>query len=104
MIDLYQALRNDDRDLAVHAYETWGFKGLSREVIDVLNRWARFVYGPLMEDRERAIQEAETGVYGREVAERRACRAAPPRPGHAAARIRASWTAPRSAWARCSCI
>jgi predicted unusual protein kinase regulating ubiquinone biosynthesis (AarF/ABC1/UbiB family) len=69
VIDLYYALLNDDRDLAVSAYEGWGFKGLSREVIDVLNRWAHFVYGPLLEDKERKIQDAETGVYGREVAE-----------------------------------
>jgi predicted unusual protein kinase regulating ubiquinone biosynthesis (AarF/ABC1/UbiB family) len=69
VIDLYYALLNDDRDLAVSAYQGWGFKGLSREVIDVLNRWAHFVYGPLLEDKERKIQDAETGVYGREVAE-----------------------------------
>ena len=69
VIDLYFALLNDDRNLAVSAYESWGFKGLSREVIDVLNRWAHFVYGPLLEDKERRIQDAETGVYGREVAE-----------------------------------
>jgi len=69
VIDLYYALLNDDRDLAVSAYESWGFKGLSSEVIDVLNRWAHFVYGPLLEDKERKIQDAETGVYGREVAE-----------------------------------
>ena len=50
VIDLYFALLNDDRDLAVSAYESWGFRGLSREVIDVLNRWAHFVYGPLLED------------------------------------------------------
>src|SRR5262245_38228803 len=69
VIDLYFALLNDDRDLAVSAYESWGFKGLSSEVIDVLNRWAHFVYGPLLEDKERRIQDAATGVYGREVAE-----------------------------------
>jgi predicted unusual protein kinase regulating ubiquinone biosynthesis (AarF/ABC1/UbiB family) len=69
VIDLYNALLHDDRDLAVHAYESWGFKGLNREVIDVLNRWARFVYGPLMEDRERRIQDSKSGIYGKEVAE-----------------------------------
>ena len=69
VIDLYNALLKDDRDLAVHAYQSWGFKGLNREVIDVLNRWARFVYGPLMEDRERRIQDSQSGVYGPEVAE-----------------------------------
>src|SRR5690606_9787065 len=69
VIDLYWALQNDDRALAVHAYESWGFKGLNKEVIDVLNRWALFVYGPLLEHRTRRIQEAESGIYGREVAE-----------------------------------
>jgi len=69
VIDLYHALQRNDRELAVHAYESWGFKGLKPEVIDVLNRWAVFVYGPLLEDRPRRIQESKSGVYGREVAE-----------------------------------
>ncbi len=69
VIDLYHALLRGDQALAVHAYESWGFKGLNKEVIAVLNRWAEFVYGPLMEDRDRRIQESHSGVYGREVAE-----------------------------------
>jgi predicted unusual protein kinase regulating ubiquinone biosynthesis (AarF/ABC1/UbiB family) len=69
VIDLYHALLNGDEALAVHAYESWGFKGLNKGVIAVLNRWAEFVYGPLMEDRDRRIQESQSGVYGREVAE-----------------------------------
>ena len=32
-------------------YETWGFKHLNRELIDALNIWARFIYGPLLDDR-----------------------------------------------------
>jgi hypothetical protein len=35
----------------------------------VLNRWALFVYGPLLEDRARLIQEKASGVYGAAVAE-----------------------------------
>jgi hypothetical protein len=69
VIDLYHALQTGDDALAVHAYESWGFKGLTKEVIAVLNRWAAFVYGPLLEDRDRRIQESQSGVYGREVAE-----------------------------------
>jgi predicted unusual protein kinase regulating ubiquinone biosynthesis (AarF/ABC1/UbiB family) len=57
VIDLYHALRKNDRDLAVHAYRSWGFGNLSNEMIEVLNRWARFVYGPLLDDRARLIQE-----------------------------------------------
>ena len=71
VIDLYHALERGDRDLAVHAYETWGFEGLSAEVIDTLNLWAEFVYAPLLEDRPRRIQEFDSGgVYGRDVAEK----------------------------------
>ncbi|WP_341704136.1 AarF/ABC1/UbiB kinase family protein [Ferrovibrio sp.] len=71
VIDLYRAISTDDRALAVHAYETWGFSGLSNEVIDTLNLWAAFVYAPLLEDRPRQIQEMESsGLYGREVAEK----------------------------------
>ncbi|MCG8695574.1 MAG: AarF/ABC1/UbiB kinase family protein [Minwuiales bacterium] len=69
VIDLYTALRDDDHDLAVHAYETWGFGGLTKDVIETLNIWAEFVYAPLLEDRPRRIQEFEsTGVYGQDVA------------------------------------
>ncbi|MGE5269455.1 MAG: ABC1 kinase family protein [Thiohalocapsa sp.] len=57
VIDLYHALQNDDEALAVDAYRRWGFGNLSREMIAVLNRWARFVYGPLLDDRDRMIQE-----------------------------------------------
>ena len=71
VIDLYRAIRDDNRALAVHAYETWGFDNLSNEIIDTLNLWANFVYAPLLEDRNRRIQEFEAGgVYGREVAEK----------------------------------
>jgi len=69
VIDLYHALDQDDEELAVAAYENWGFKNLNRALIDVLNRWARYVYAPLLEDRKRRIQEWGTGSYGREVAE-----------------------------------
>ena len=71
VIDLYRAIRDGNRELAVHAYETWGFTGLSNEVIETLNLWANFVYGPLLEDRSRRIREdAAAGVYGRDVAEK----------------------------------
>jgi len=64
VIDLYRALLEDDEELAVHAYETWGFKNLSREMIGILNQWAGFLYKPLMEDRVQAIQEDGGSAYG----------------------------------------
>ncbi|GJL86176.1 MAG: ABC transporter ATP-binding protein [Micavibrio sp.] len=70
VIDLYNALMTDNTDLAVHAYETWGFKNLSQEQIETLNIWANFLYSPVMEDRIRPIGEVSGGVYGRETAEK----------------------------------
>ncbi|MCZ6604230.1 MAG: AarF/ABC1/UbiB kinase family protein [Alphaproteobacteria bacterium] len=68
VIDLYHALATKDRDLAAHAYETWGFTDISAEQIDVLNIWAEFIYAPLMEDKTRKIQESDSGLYGAGVA------------------------------------
>jgi len=68
VIDLYRALETEDEALAVHAYETWGFQNLSREVIDVLSLWAEFLYAPLLEDAIRPIQDGEGKMYGAEVA------------------------------------
>jgi predicted unusual protein kinase regulating ubiquinone biosynthesis (AarF/ABC1/UbiB family) len=62
VIDLYHALERNDRDLAVAAYRSWGFGDLSHEMIAVLNRWAAFVYGPLLDDRARLIQEKAAGA------------------------------------------
>ena len=68
VIDLYHSLLRHDDNLAVSAYESWGFTDLSREMIDVLNVWANFVYAPLLEDRARKIQDGESSHYGVRVA------------------------------------
>ncbi|MDJ0514236.1 MAG: AarF/ABC1/UbiB kinase family protein [Methyloceanibacter sp.] len=69
VVDLYNGLLHDDRALVVHAYETWGFAGLSDELIDVLNIWARFIYGPMLDDRVRTIaDDVDPGMYGRKEA------------------------------------
>ena len=66
VVDLYRGLLNGDDDLVVHAYETWGFKRLNRELIDTLNIWARFIYGPLLDDRVRSIADGvKPSEYGR---------------------------------------
>src|SRR5207248_2216625 len=66
VVDLYHGLLKGDDALVVHAYETWGFRRLSRELIDTLNIWARFIYGPLLDDRERTIADGvKPSEYGR---------------------------------------
>jgi predicted unusual protein kinase regulating ubiquinone biosynthesis (AarF/ABC1/UbiB family) len=69
VVDLYRGLLNGDDARVVHAYEVWGFKGLNKELIDILNIWARFIYGPLLEDRTRRIAEGVSPAeYGRKQA------------------------------------
>jgi predicted unusual protein kinase regulating ubiquinone biosynthesis (AarF/ABC1/UbiB family) len=66
VVDLYHGLLRGQHDLIVHAYETWGFRGLSRELIDTLNIWARFIYAPLLDDRVRTIADGVAPAeYGR---------------------------------------
>jgi predicted unusual protein kinase regulating ubiquinone biosynthesis (AarF/ABC1/UbiB family) len=66
VVDLYHGLQHGDDALIVHAYETWGFRRLSRELIDILNIWARFIYGPLLDDRVRTIADGvKPSEYGR---------------------------------------
>ncbi|HEY4407411.1 MAG TPA: AarF/UbiB family protein [Xanthobacteraceae bacterium] len=66
VVDLYHGLLHGDDALVVHAYETWGFRRLTRELIDGLNIWARFIYGPLLEDRVRTLADGvKPSDYGR---------------------------------------
>lgn len=69
VVDLYRGLLEGDDARVVHAYEVWGFKGLNKELIDTLNIWAKFIYGPLLEDRIRRIAEGVSPAeYGRKQA------------------------------------
>jgi predicted unusual protein kinase regulating ubiquinone biosynthesis (AarF/ABC1/UbiB family) len=69
VVDLYHGLLRGEDDLVVHAYETWGFKRLNRDIIDALNIWARFIYGPLLDDRVRTIADGvKPSEYGRKEA------------------------------------
>ena len=69
VVKLYRALLKDDFDATVEAYEQWGFGALKRELIETLNLWARFIYGPLLDPRVRTIADGiSPGEYGRKEA------------------------------------
>ncbi len=70
VLELYAAVRDDDVARARHAYDIWGFRGITDEQIDVLNDWAKFLYQPLIEDRVRPIQEDGDTQFGRTVAQK----------------------------------
>jgi predicted unusual protein kinase regulating ubiquinone biosynthesis (AarF/ABC1/UbiB family) len=68
VITLYEALRDGREEMAVEAYKAWGFINPSKRLVEILNIWARFIYAPLLEDKIRSIDETNTGLYGRETA------------------------------------
>lgn len=69
VVDLYRGLLEGDEARVVRAYEIWGFKNLNRELIDILSIWARFIFGPLLDDRVRTIADGVSpGEYGRKEA------------------------------------
>ncbi|EKM99295.1 MULTISPECIES: ABC1 kinase family protein [Acidocella] len=70
VLELYNAVREADEARARHAYDIWGFKGITDEQVAVLNEWAKFLYQPLIEDRVRPIQVGQGTEFGREVAQK----------------------------------
>lgn len=66
VVDLYRGFLTGDEARVVHAYETWGFKNLTKDLVETLNIWARFIYAPLLEDRVRTVADGiPPGEYGR---------------------------------------
>ena len=66
VVELYRGLLADDFDAIYAAFEKWGFKGLNKDLVEVLAIWARFIYGPLIDDRVRSVADGvKPGEYGR---------------------------------------
>jgi len=68
VIDLYYALQNNDDEKAVYAYTQWGFTDMTKNKLEVLNKWAEFIYSPLMDNKIQKIQHSDSGIYGAQVA------------------------------------
>lgn len=69
VVRLYRGLKSGDRVEQVEAYRSWGFNNLSDDLVDTLNVWARFIYGPLLDDRVRTVADGVApGHYGRKEA------------------------------------
>jgi predicted unusual protein kinase regulating ubiquinone biosynthesis (AarF/ABC1/UbiB family) len=69
VVRLYRGLKSGDRAEQVEAYRSWGFNNLSDDLVDTLNVWARFIYGPLLDDRVRTVADGVApGHYGRKEA------------------------------------
>jgi predicted unusual protein kinase regulating ubiquinone biosynthesis (AarF/ABC1/UbiB family) len=68
VILLYEAVRDGDMEKAAEAYRIWGFRNLSKEQMEVLTVWARFLYEPLVRDEVRTITPLDDPTYGRRIA------------------------------------
>jgi predicted unusual protein kinase regulating ubiquinone biosynthesis (AarF/ABC1/UbiB family) len=66
VVRLFHAISAGDKAGEAEAYRAWGFNDLSQDLIDVLGIWARFIYGPLLDDRVRTVADGVApGDYGR---------------------------------------
>jgi predicted unusual protein kinase regulating ubiquinone biosynthesis (AarF/ABC1/UbiB family) len=66
VVGLWRGLKDENMEQVAHSYEIWGFKNLNAELIEALTMWARFIYGPLLDDRVRTIaDDVPPSMYGR---------------------------------------
>jgi predicted unusual protein kinase regulating ubiquinone biosynthesis (AarF/ABC1/UbiB family) len=66
VVKLRNALRDGDDAGVRDAYRIWGFDSLTDGAVEALTIWARFIYGPMLEDRVRPVAEGVSpGEYGR---------------------------------------
>lgn len=66
VVQLYRGLREGRAEQVAEAYRIWGFRNLTHDLIEALTIWARFILGPLLDDRTRTIADGvSAGAYGR---------------------------------------
>jgi len=69
VVDLYRARLAKDFDASHAAYEDWGFGTLNKDLVEVMNIWADFIFAPLLDDRVRTIADGiAPSAYGRKEA------------------------------------
>jgi predicted unusual protein kinase regulating ubiquinone biosynthesis (AarF/ABC1/UbiB family) len=68
VIDLYFALKEKDDQKIKLAYKAWGFNDIDDGLMNVLNKWALFLYDPILKNEVRRIQDSDSGIYGAKIA------------------------------------
>jgi len=68
IVSLYQSLLKGCRSQERQAFRALGFESQDPDVLEALHLWARFLYGPLLEDRIRPLEENFSGLQGKEIA------------------------------------
>jgi predicted unusual protein kinase regulating ubiquinone biosynthesis (AarF/ABC1/UbiB family) len=66
VVELYRALKANDKARIAHAFEMWGFAKLTPGTTEAMTIWARFMCGPILDDRVRtAADGVRPSEYGR---------------------------------------
>ncbi len=66
VVELYRALKANDEAHIAEAYAMWGFPKLNRGTFEAMNIWARFICGPILDDRVRTAADGVSPAdYGR---------------------------------------
>ncbi len=66
VVELYRGLRAKDDAHVSEAYALWGFPKLTRGTFEAMTIWARFICGPILDDRVRtAADGVSPAEYGR---------------------------------------
>jgi len=66
VVELYRGFKAHDEARIAQAYEMWGFSRLSRGALEAMNIWARFLCGPILDDRVRTTADGVSPAeYGR---------------------------------------
>ena len=66
VVELYRALKANDKARIADAFEMWGFRRLTPGTTEAMTIWARFMCGPILDDRVRtAADGVKPSEYGR---------------------------------------
>jgi predicted unusual protein kinase regulating ubiquinone biosynthesis (AarF/ABC1/UbiB family) len=66
VVELYQALKANDKARIADAYSMWGFRKLNPGTTEAMTIWARFMCGPILDDRVRSAADGvKPSEYGR---------------------------------------
>jgi predicted unusual protein kinase regulating ubiquinone biosynthesis (AarF/ABC1/UbiB family) len=66
VVELYRALEANDKARIAEAYAMWGFPKLTPGMTEAMTIWARFMCGPILDDRVRSAADGvKPSEYGR---------------------------------------
>ncbi len=66
VVELYRALKAGDKAGVADAYAMWGFARLTPGTAEAMTIWARFMCGPILDDRVRSVADGvKPSEYGR---------------------------------------